>query len=730
MLEAGGIKPTIRGPYLSPIQLVFKSKQHSRRWGKLLPLRGGWGPKGHCQGFRRDLGGLRFRSRRRAPAHRIRAKERRTFALLPDKISFLLLLSLDDFHLRPSPRRRRCSGHQCIPCAAPTRSLGPPECQELLTYYDAATGVPAPLQLILGNAQSVLAIVDGTPTLAILQDLILPEDILAQAIREAGIPAHQLAVEAPGLPRPSTTQDETETSSSNATPSEPSSTPSDDEDADESDSLEDAALRILKWLHVHEPFPPLPEDDNNEEQDSRRPAFLAAGAPHPPVRPSLPPPLVNWERHLATAITREARARGLWCWSHIDNFLFAHSDADFLRLKTDQVVSDLIDCGFRLNPDDSQFVPAQRIRFLGFLLDGKAGTIGHTPGRYKDLLGTLQTLKGPLPISTYQRLAGLCNFYFSVYQGHFHALRPLHQAAVTGIPPPLDWVQIFSFTLAMLPAAVPFVPPAVQHAVFRRQLDWPRQTGGGGGRVRSLASSYARILTLVGEDSALGAPGFSVPAFEDEAEGRPTGAQAGHGQQAAEPVPSTSRDVRPPARPRVRPTAPRATPRMSRQERHDEAAMQAVANQTRQVQQNETRDARDVELQGQLLRSIDTLSHRMEAVAESNQEQARATQAVALELQNTTRVLVEVVLLLTAERSRALRSQDLPSPAQPPLQPSQVQPRPAEHRPAEPRPAEPSPAEPSPAEPSPAEPSPAEPSPAEPSPSSPAEPSTAASSQI
>ncbi|KAM7299670.1 hypothetical protein ISCGN_020236 [Ixodes scapularis] len=234
------------------------------------------------------------------------------------------------------------------------------------------------------------------------------------------------------------------------------------------------------------------------------------------------------------------------------------------------------------------------------------------------------------------------------------------------------------------------------------------QTGGGGGRVRSLASSYARILTLVGEDSALGAPGFSVPAFEDEAEGRPTGAQAGHGQQAAEPVPSTSRDVRPPARPRVRPTAPRATPRMSRQERHDEAAMQAVANQTRQVQQNETRDARDVEFQGQLLRSIDTLSHRMEAVAESNQEQARATQAVALELQNTTRVLVEVVLLLTAERSRALRSQDLPSPAQPPLQPSQVQPRPAEPSPAEPSPAEPSPAEPSPAEPSPTEPSTAE----------------------
>ncbi|CAN8019199.1 unnamed protein product, partial [Ixodes persulcatus] len=92
---------------------------------------------------------------------------------------------------------------------------------------------------------------------------------------------------------------------------------------------------------------------------------------------------------------------------------------------------------------------------------------------------------------------------------------------------------------------------------------------------------------------------------------------------------------------------------MSRQERHDEAAMQAVANQTLQLHQNEARDARDMEFRGQLLRSIETLSHRMEAVAEANQEQARATQAVALELQNTTRVLVEVVLQLTAKRSQA-----------------------------------------------------------------------------
>ncbi|KAM7309625.1 hypothetical protein ISCGN_006626 [Ixodes scapularis] len=128
-------------------------------------------------------------------------------------------------------------------------------------------------------------------------------------------------------------------------------------------------------------------------------------------------------------------------------------------------------------------------------------------------------------------------------------------------------------------------------------------------------------------------------------------------------VSGRGRDVRPPARPQVRPTAPRVTPRISKQERHDRAAMQAVANQALHLQQNKARDARDVELQGQLLRSIETLSHRMEAVAEANQEQARVTQA--------------------AKPSAAKTCLALPSH---PL----VQPSPAEPSPAEPSPAEPS----------------------------------------
>lgn len=127
-------------------------------------------------------------------------------------------------------------------------------------------------------------------------------------------------------------------------------------------------------------------------------------------------------QHLATALTREARARGIWAWSHVDNLLFAHSDPNRLQRVTAQFIQDLLDCGFRINPEDSEFLPTQRIRFLGFLLDGAAQTIGHTPSRYRDLLATLDLLRVPRPIKTYQRLAGLWAFYFSMFQGHFHAI--------------------------------------------------------------------------------------------------------------------------------------------------------------------------------------------------------------------------------------------------------------------------------------------------------------------
>ncbi|KAG0424077.1 hypothetical protein HPB47_000167 [Ixodes persulcatus] len=68
-----------------------------------------------------------------------------------------------------------------------------------------------------------------------------------------------------------------------------------------------------------------------------------------------------------------------------------------------------------------------------------------------------------------------------------------------------------------------------------------RRTGGGSSTVCPLASSMARILTLVGADSAFGAPGVRVPAEPDDQQERSSSSRH---QMAAEPVPSTSRAER------------------------------------------------------------------------------------------------------------------------------------------------------------------------------------------
>ncbi|KAG0435760.1 hypothetical protein HPB47_018330 [Ixodes persulcatus] len=123
-----------------------------------------------------------------------------------------------------------------------------------------------------------------------------------------------------------------------------------------------------------------------------------------------------------------------------------------------------------------------------------------------------------------------------------------------------------------------------------------RRTGGGSSTVCPLASSMARILTLVGADSAFGAPGVRVPAEPDDLQ-QERSSSSRH-QMAAEPVPSTSRDTTPRQGSWVRPTVPRAPPRQSRQERHDAAAIQAVEQQALLLQQNTDQAAEEREFRG------------------------------------------------------------------------------------------------------------------------------------
>ncbi|KAM7302136.1 uncharacterized protein ISCGN_017653 [Ixodes scapularis] len=188
-----------------------------------------------------------------------------------------------------------------------------------------------------------------------------------------------------------------------------------------------------------------------------------------------------------------------------------------------------------------------------------------------------------------------------------------------------------------------------------------RRTGGGSSTVRPLAQSLARILTLVGTDSALGAPGVRVPGEPGDQQERPSSSRR---QMAAEPVPSTSRDATTSWGPWVRPTVPRAPPppppRQSRQERHDAAAIQAVEQQPLLLQQNVDQAAEEREFRGRLLEVLERISANLDRAA-SGQE-------------NTHSTLVQVLLLLA---SKALEQPAAPAPpAAPPPPPPPPQPRP------------------------------------------------------
>ncbi|KAG0417643.1 hypothetical protein HPB47_005447 [Ixodes persulcatus] len=66
--------------------------------------------------------------------------------------------------------------------APPWNFCAPPECVELLERLEASQGVPTSLDLVLGPARPTAAVVDGVPTLVLIQDVLLPGDLLAQAL--------------------------------------------------------------------------------------------------------------------------------------------------------------------------------------------------------------------------------------------------------------------------------------------------------------------------------------------------------------------------------------------------------------------------------------------------------------------------------------------------------------------------------------------------------------------
>ncbi|KAG0429122.1 hypothetical protein HPB47_023949, partial [Ixodes persulcatus] len=139
-----------------------------------------------------------------------------------------------------------------------------------------------------------------------------------------------------------------------------------------------------------------------------------------------------------------------------------------------------------------------------------------------------------------------------------------------------------------------------------------RKDRGGSSTVRPLASSLARILTLVGADSALGAPGVRVPAELDD--------------------------------------------QQSRQERHDAAAIQAVEEQALLLQQNTDQAAEEREFRGRLLEVLERISGNLDRTASG--------------LENTHSKLVELLLLLASRALEEPAAQAHPAAAAHPAAPA------------------------------------------------------------
>ncbi|KAG0417121.1 hypothetical protein HPB47_005866 [Ixodes persulcatus] len=156
----------------------------------------------------------------------------------------------------------------------------PPACGNLAHSLECQNDVPKNLTLVLTNPRPQWCLVDGQPTLALLQEVIQPPDLLAQAMGLAGVPMQP--DQEPDL----------------QPPLEP----------DETDTHQVGAERILRYLQDHQPTVPQQaeeqrdsddqseedEDLTEEENDTRRQAARSAGPPHPPVRASNRPPDVNW----------------------------------------------------------------------------------------------------------------------------------------------------------------------------------------------------------------------------------------------------------------------------------------------------------------------------------------------------------------------------------------------------------------------------------------------------
>ncbi|KAG0440716.1 hypothetical protein HPB47_016205 [Ixodes persulcatus] len=135
-----------------------------------------------------------------------------------------------------------------------------------------ADQVVSQLDIVLHNPQPILIGVGDQQVLAVIQDIVSPPDILLQAIRAAEIP--------PPVSDYSSIDEASQSSS----------------ETEEEDSSAVAADRILRWLDANPaPDEPASPDEELGDDDNSRVPVLLQPCQWQEVRPSVPPPVVDWD---------------------------------------------------------------------------------------------------------------------------------------------------------------------------------------------------------------------------------------------------------------------------------------------------------------------------------------------------------------------------------------------------------------------------------------------------
>lgn len=140
---------------------------------------------------------------------------------------------------------------------------------------------------------------------------------------------------------------------------------------------------------------------------------------------------------LANCISDRFRQLGLLAWGHIDDFVVAHLDYDFVKQAFRQVLQELIECGVLINWRKTIAEPTRDLTVLGAVFNTVKNTATLSRER-RDLIERLfQILHGSdrLRLVSWQRILGHFAYVWPFIKSPWFLLKPLYEAEDSGLVP-------------------------------------------------------------------------------------------------------------------------------------------------------------------------------------------------------------------------------------------------------------------------------------------------------